>query len=159
MHENVPNLDIILLQCIASMTVNNQMFVSMTQEKCALNLKSLLLHMSHELDNLPQDEIRNFDWKQPDARLAYKLAVDILVAKWLSYLFGYVTWPPWQVCFDFLIVLTLCCWNCLLWHVIQYAVQGQCTFLVSTKQTICYWLSLKQYMGLILYPNLVHFHA
>ncbi len=42
-HENVPNLDIILLQCIASMAVNNQLL--MTQEKCAVNLNSLLLHM------------------------------------------------------------------------------------------------------------------
>ncbi len=36
MHENVPNLDIILVQCVASMTVNNQLFASLTQEKYAL---------------------------------------------------------------------------------------------------------------------------
>ena len=36
MHENVPNLDTILVQCIASMIVNNQLLPSLTQEECAL---------------------------------------------------------------------------------------------------------------------------
>ena len=36
MPENVANLDTILLQCIASMTVINQTFPSLTQEKYAL---------------------------------------------------------------------------------------------------------------------------
>ena len=57
--------------------VNNQLFVSMTQEKCALNLNSLLFHMSHELDNLHQDTVRNLiGSKEADAQLACKLALD-----------------------------------------------------------------------------------
>ena len=55
----------------------------MTQEKRALNLNILLFHMSHELDNLPQDTIRNLigrlEAKKADAQLACKLAVDIHV--------------------------------------------------------------------------------
>ena len=40
---------------LCSMVVNNKLFVSMAQEKCTLNLNSLLFQMSSELHNLPQD--------------------------------------------------------------------------------------------------------
>ena len=48
--------------------------------------------------------------------------------------------------------------DCDMWN---FAVPAWCRFLVvSLNQTIGYWLtSLKQYIGLILYPKLVHFHA
>ena len=53
--------------------------------------------------------------READAQLACKLAVDIFISKWLHYLFGYVTWPPWQVCLilvngkTFYVAETVCC--------------------------------------------------
>ncbi len=41
------NLDIILVLCIASITVNNQLFVSLTQEKCTVTQNSVLNHRAH----------------------------------------------------------------------------------------------------------------
>ncbi len=114
MQENVPHLDIILLQSIASMVVNNQLFIS-TQEKCALNLNSLLFHMSHELDNLSQDTVRNLiGSKEADAQLACKLALDIPVTNDVINCFIMGHDHPSKLVLTLLNVSTLCCQSCLL---------------------------------------------
>ncbi len=46
--ENVPKFDTILIQCIVSMTVSNQLFASLTQEKCALTQTGFLNHRSQQ---------------------------------------------------------------------------------------------------------------
>ncbi len=108
MHENVPNLDIISLLCVASMAVENQLIVSMAQEKCALNLNSLLFHMSQDAISLTNDFNINYDM--------------ITLAS----------------LFDSLKCFNLRCRNCLLWPVIQDAAPFWAVHisLVSMKQTI-----------------------
>ena len=136
---------IILLQCMASMAViNNELFASSTQEKCTLNLNSLLFQMSHELDNLTQDTI-SMETREADAQLNQTACSE------------HVTWSPWQVCFD-----SVKCLNFMLPKLLAVTCDSRrCSgsvhiSLESVKQTIGYWLSLTQYIGLILYPNLVY---
>ena len=60
MHENVPNLDIILIQYIASMTVNNQLFASLTQEKCALTRNGISNQITGHRKQFWQHKVKTF---------------------------------------------------------------------------------------------------
>ena len=50
---------VLLTSMLKMLKITQGDHVTMTQEKYALNLTSLLFHMSHELVNFPQDTIRN----------------------------------------------------------------------------------------------------
>ncbi len=141
MHENVPNLDIILGQCIASMTVNNQLFVSMTREMCT-ECEQLAVSQVTWLGQPYPKHHQELDWKQENSK--QMLAVDMIHAT-NDYIICLDMWHdhPGKFVLTLLNVLTLCCRNCLLWPVIQDNIQ--CTFPLCqwSKQLVinCHWSS------------------
>ena len=130
---NLPkSVNILLGQLVCWIAGNNYwLFVTMIQEKCALNLNSLLFYMSHELDHLPQDTTRNLIGSRR-SRLWWTLPVtdDFVICfdMWHDH--------PGKFVLTLLNIATLCCRNCLVWLVIQDTVLGQCTFVFSIE--VCY---------------------
>ncbi len=121
-----------MLQCIPSMTVNNQLFASLTQDKCALNLNSLLFQMSPRTPSRTLLETREAELCSTTS----KLALDIPITNDLI-LFEYVTGSLWQVCFD-----SVKCLNFILPKLLAVTYDSRrrsgsvIISLVSVKQTI-----------------------
>ena len=111
MHENVPNLDIILVQCIVSVTVNSKLLASLTQEKFALTPNGVLNHRSqqqHKLKTFKRVKTNFSGWschisKQnkviTDISSGYvhrKLACNLSI--WFSYFQSSSWWCPGEDC-------------------------------------------------------------
>ncbi len=142
----------ILLQCIASMTVNNHSFQwHKRNEHWTWN--SLLLHVSHELDNFSQGHHQELDWKQEaDAQLAcFEWTYPLLMTSLFVWICDMITLA------SLLCPVSLKCFNFMLMKLFAVTCDLRCRYrsvhisLVPMKQRIGYWLSLKQCIGLILY--------
>ena len=129
------------------MTVNNQyllLFVSMTQEKY-VHWTWTTCYFTWHVNWTIFPKTPSGTWlevREADVHLAYKLVEDMPINNGVIYLFGYVTWSSWQVCFD---TFTVCCDLWFKMHSGSVHIS-----LVSIKQTLGYWLSVNQYIGVIL---------
>ena len=132
MHENVSNLDTILVQCVASVTVNNQLFASLTQEKCALTLNNSVSNhtqvTANSFGNIKVETILEESQNKFDRMIMSHTCNETIVQSKFAGKLSICFFSSNQIPNGVL-------WKIVqfMWHVKQHAIQVQYTFLIETN--------------------------